>query len=361
MKARHGEYPTATVLSSDVSVVVQGPIVGGATTERCLNSIRRHLPGAEIVLSTWQGADTSGLSCDLLVENEDPGALVGHHRLPLYYNVNRQIVSTLAGLKAATKPYAVKVRSDIEFTGAMFIGFFAKYPRRCKSYEILKERVINCSVFAQNPHRHQRTPFHPSDWFMFGLREDLIDIWDIPLAPEPETSRWFESRERPAVDIYPHLLHRYFPEQYLWISFLRKHQEIVFEHMWDCRPETIEASERSFANNLIFLEPGRIGIRSLKYKLSLDDWAGLYSHSEWERLYERYCSPGYRVSRDWLLTAKNLYQVFRFLSPERAANVMLRRLLHGNPDLLSLWGERWPRSFEFFKAVYGKLTYTRQK
>ncbi len=56
----------------EISVVVQGPVVGASSdpddrqlTRRCLTSIRALLPNAEIILSTWRGSDVSGLQLDV--------------------------------------------------------------------------------------------------------------------------------------------------------------------------------------------------------------------------------------------------------------------------------------------------------
>ena len=71
----------ARVATSDISVVVQGAIAGPSKdgkaypTRDCLLSIRRRLPGAEIILSTWKGSDVTGLDYDQLVLNDDPGAV----------------------------------------------------------------------------------------------------------------------------------------------------------------------------------------------------------------------------------------------------------------------------------------------
>ena len=50
----------------DISVVVQGAVSKEYTT-KCLKSIRRNLPGSQIVLSTWEDSDTSGLDYDKLI------------------------------------------------------------------------------------------------------------------------------------------------------------------------------------------------------------------------------------------------------------------------------------------------------
>jgi hypothetical protein len=79
---------TYMISDKDISVVVQGPIhKQDNLTKRVLESVRTHLPNAELILSTWKGSDVDGLDCDVLLLNDDPGAING-------YNVNRQIVST---------------------------------------------------------------------------------------------------------------------------------------------------------------------------------------------------------------------------------------------------------------------------
>lgn len=354
---------SANISSSDISVVVQGPILSApegrsadGLTARCLESIRCHLPDAEIILSTWKGSDTRGLMYDLLVESDDPGAQVCHSRVTLFNNVNRQIVSSRAGIMRANRPYVVKVRSDILFTGIGFLAYFAKYSYRSDQMRFLKERVLNCTVYAKNPHRHFPFPFHPSDWFFFGLREDLLAIWDIPLAQEPEMSQWFETHPRPVPDLFPHLLLRYLPEQYIWITFLSKFIKIGLAFPWERSLRAIDISEQSFANNLVFLEPQRIGIRSLKHRLTLDDWASVYSLSEWERLYRRYCDPQYRAHGYGTLLAKDLYQLCQPLAPKRMADRLLERLLGADPRFLGRWERRSPRSFRFASTIFKKLS-----
>ena len=58
--------------TKDISVVVQGA-VDKENTPRCLKSLRKHLPGAEVILSTWEGTNTDGLDYDVVLYNQDPG------------------------------------------------------------------------------------------------------------------------------------------------------------------------------------------------------------------------------------------------------------------------------------------------
>jgi hypothetical protein len=286
----------------DLSVVVQGPVVGGPRdpadqqlTRRCLTSIRRCLPDAQIILSTWRGSDLQGLPFDVLIENEDPG--------PVYYpdlpgksnNVNRQIVTTRNGLLAADRRYTLKLRSDMLVQGTGFACYFDRFPKRC-DWSFLKSKVVASTIYARIPGQIWQWPFHPSDWFFFGETEDVLDIWDVPLAPEPDFTTWFVNRSRPPNDQSPSHMARYVPEQYIWLSFLRKHREVRCEYQWDLSADTILATEKSFAGNLILISPRQAQLSFAKYATHKRwaDWVvfgpgSCYSHSLWQHLYAKHC------------------------------------------------------------------------
>src|SRR5277367_6682727 len=104
---------SGAITSKDISIIVQGPVFKDGITARCLKSLRANLPDAEIILSTWQGSDTTGLEFDRLVENQDPSPiwlLDPFLKRTQINNIIRQMISTVAGLNAATRPYALKFR-----------------------------------------------------------------------------------------------------------------------------------------------------------------------------------------------------------------------------------------------------------
>ena len=47
--------------TSDITVVVQGAVVQ-VLTQQVLQSVRAYLPQAQIILSTWENTDVSGLA-----------------------------------------------------------------------------------------------------------------------------------------------------------------------------------------------------------------------------------------------------------------------------------------------------------
>jgi hypothetical protein len=290
-----------SVASRDISVVVQGPVVGTSRdpedrrqTRRCLASVRAFLPDAEIILSTWRGSDVAGLAFDVLVENDDPGA-VRYEDLPhILNNVNRQILTSWRGLQVASRPYALKLRSDMEMRHLGFLSYFGRFPERC-AWSFLRGKVVSSTLYARIPGLVFEWPYHPGDWFFFGETDDVRSIWQIPLAAEPDLTRWFNDRPRPANDASPQSMLRYTPEQFIWLSFLRKHRDVACAYQWDLTDEAILGTEQSFAGNLILVSPDRAGLVLPKYPTpsSLAAWAEgpatCYSHALWKHLYFKHC------------------------------------------------------------------------
>ena len=113
------------IKSKDISVVVQGAI-NSEVTPKCLESIRKYLPEAEIILSTWEGSDVVRLDYDKLILNKDPGGADCSRDGKGINNCNRELVSTFEGLKLANRKYALKIRSDIVFINNKITAINAK-------------------------------------------------------------------------------------------------------------------------------------------------------------------------------------------------------------------------------------------
>ncbi len=279
--------------TEEISIVVQGPIVwnkdyfeNGWTLE-ALNRVRKFFPGAEIILSTWKEQDVDGLTFDSVIFNVDPGPLNTENNI----NLNRQIISILSGLKKTTRKYAMRMRTDTIFKDNCMVSYFAKYPYRVENWKVFKERIVTDA--ALNP-RHYLTPlpFQIPDWIHFGYREDILTLWDIPLATEPNSKKFM-----------------YSAEQYIWTSCIKKFGEIHFSHGIDNHPENIFLTELIIANNVISLVRSQMGIEFWKFPGDkeksvlnsrkrnkvvqvLDDFAQRtfnYNHHQWHKLYEKYC------------------------------------------------------------------------
>jgi hypothetical protein len=257
---------TYMISDKDISVVVQGPIhTQDNLTKRVLESVRTHLPNAELILSTWKGSDVDGLDCDVLLLNEDPGPLL---KQPVNSrNLNRQIISTRNGILVSKCDFVLKLRTDCLLSGVGFVPFFEKFPNRNPKYSIFSNRIITITYFSRNP-RYSHCLFHPSDITQFGKKEDMLLNWDIsPLNPEDE--------------------HTFMPETYIFIECLKKVGNLPHLYNQKFSFRRFKYSENYLINNFIILEPKVYGIilsDSLKQHRNI----GLYSQKDWERLYEYY-------------------------------------------------------------------------
>lgn len=306
----------------DISFVVQGaidrqisPLTQEPITKSCLDSLRRYHPGAELILSTWQGQNLEGLDYDVLVLNDDPGAWnafrpdAGDIKLD---NTNRQIVSTKAGLRKASRRYAAKIRSDMIFQGNQWMKYYDRYPARASEWRIFKERLITCSMWARDPNcPYSLQPLHPPDWVHIGLTEDVLLLWDIELQAEPESSQWFLTRGPVPLPPPPDPdIRRFSPEQYLWRTLLAKYGHVGFEFRGDISEYNIRLTELTFANNLIILDLKQFPFVVHKYPLPLKPWYRYYrfiSHKEWEWLYDTHCAGRSAVALLRKLSAPEFY------------------------------------------------------
>lgn len=267
----------------DISLVVQGPITD-KTTQRCLKSARKHFPGSTIILSTWKGSSLAGLDYDVLVENEDPGSnMMGA------YNSNcfRQITSTLGGLRVVKTKYVFKIRTDLELKNTNVLKYFTRFNQVNfdPDYKILKNRVV--TLTTNNIHRNTKWPFNACDWIFFGLTEDVLNIFDIPMTNDSIKVKDDDGFERD-------LINPITPEQYIWTRFISKHRPIFLEYVDDASHNNLELTERYFANNCIMLSARRAGIYWLKnpgmmyaQPPALSN-SGLYTFTEYKRLLNKY-------------------------------------------------------------------------
>jgi len=264
------------VRSEDVSVVVQGAI-NKNLTPLCLKSIRKCLPDAKIILSTWEGSNIENLEFDEVVLNKDPGALECNIRkeYPIINNGNRQLVSVQQGLKRVRTKYALKMRTDLAMLGDDILFYFNSFPKRTDDFKLFKSRVIvgelftrhNFHFFTQGEWHSVPKPFHPSDWFMFGETEDLRTYFeDTPLIPDEDMSNYLlKYPERCYNNKYPWSW-RYATEQYYcYEAFKRKFPEIKFDDWTDWDDERIIISEKFIKNNFIILNMIEHKICNLKY------------------------------------------------------------------------------------------------
>ena len=286
------------IKSGEISVIIQGPVYeetkySAHCTRDVIRSVRNLLPEAEIILSTWMGTETGKLDIDKVVFSRDPGNWITDYGIVMgngsslnTMNINRQIVSTVAGLKEASRTYAIKMRTDTVLHKVGFLDEFMRFhkPVNPMYKDVLKSRVIALS--ATNPRLEAPQPFYICDFFFFGFTEDILKFWDIPLIDKSS------QKKRKGTDNIGYY-ENFGAEQFLWLGFLRKYQDVKCDNCLDVSDNAIVRSEISFASYTILIPAATLGISSLKigrggYMAKASN-TGQYTYDDWKVLYNKYC------------------------------------------------------------------------
>lgn len=274
---------------TDFSVIVQGPV--GPRLDDVLASVRRVLPGAQLVVSTWRGSATAGLRADDVVENDDPGSvpLIDEDGEPTSraMNVNRMLVSTRNGIERAERPWAMKLRSDSPMESASFVDWIDRFDRRSDELAVFDGRILTCTIATRPGRTASGYLFHPSDCAHVGRTSDLRRLWATPTVDEAEIVGWLVGKPRPAAHRWGSP--RYFNEQVLWLGCLASAgHDVGYEQAGDVSEELIRRSDLSIVNNFVVLEPWQLGIRfpTLEPQVAMLETHMYMWHPDWVELYE---------------------------------------------------------------------------
>jgi hypothetical protein len=173
-----------------ISIVIQGSVT--LVAQDIVKKFRRILPGSEIIFSTWtEDACLKSISNKYIV-NTDPGPyqICEHEVVVRSENINRQIVSTAAGLACSTFPHVLKWRSDFDFNEKKMAEFISRI-----FLNDLDASVCVLSLNTANPFADIGLVGHLSDWMYLGKREILLQLLENKcLEWTPENYRIPEQR-----------------------------------------------------------------------------------------------------------------------------------------------------------------------
>lgn len=254
---------------ADITIVFQGNVStnsGEDSFRHCVEITRATLPGAKVILSTWRDVKVPrSANVDEVVRSRDPGSLpaikfddVGSN------NINRQIVSTVAGLQKVQTKYAIKLRTD---SFLEHDGFLRNYVKFNEQFPSASDRIVASSFFTIDPLVFEHMPFHTSDWFHFSTTERLIKYWSRPLVTVEEAT-WYENN--------PHARHSSYldkkfrtklaVEQYLCAEFAKQlgYQTPQFHN--DCRKEVLRSFGDFLSKEFMIQDPWQAGFKLPKYK-----------------------------------------------------------------------------------------------
>jgi len=259
------------MFDNDLTIVFQGPIIEDITLESIL-SAREILPKVEIVLSTWKDDTERARFIQKtlpfkisLIFNKDPGAKYIKPNSPL--NINRLIVSSLSGIKAAKTQYIFKCRSDIKFINNCFIEIYNSYfnIQENNGRKFFEKRVLVSNQTTLDP---SVVPilYHVCDWLALSKKTDLIKMFDIDLMPD-EDFDWFLKNRNPEDLIDPGRVSRYCSEDYLGYKLCAKYISAVdHKDYYHSNDEQLKLWQDIIGDNFIIASNRQIGVAALKYK-----------------------------------------------------------------------------------------------
>ena len=297
------------IITSNISIIVQGAI-DKKETPKCLKSIRKYLPDAEIILSTWEGSDVSNLDglYDILVLNKDPQAIVFDNIENKPNNLNRIILSSQNGIKQATKKYVLRIRSDLVLKNNNILKLNNDFTIRNSDISLFKEKIYAFNIFSIKYEYlkkvRQKTLFHISDWCYLGLKEDIEELFNIPLVKEPDFSKYFEVHKKQTNDIYSSRMWAMSPEQYITSQNAKKvFPNLKFENYLDTSDENTEISEKFIINNFRIFSQKEWGIKNNKkaYKnvtMLMRSPFSYYSNIAQKEDYKKYCDSEYTYNEN---------------------------------------------------------------
>ena len=307
--------------SQDISIIVQGAI-NTVETKKCIKSIRKYLPDAEIILSTWENEPTENLDYDIIVLNTEPSSILidSYKSKKIYNNLNKQLISTQNGLKQATKKYTLKIRSDLIIEKPTFLEFFDNYPKRIERYKLFEHKVIIPMLLTRYNYNKNKMPFHISDWWFFGLTNDIKKYFEkTKLVEEPNFTNYFANEENKyKKNPYGKIPHKFAPEQYFGYScFARNFDDIYMEDASDYSEELMEKYRKCLLNNFIILDFKHSGIYLNKYlfskneKLIGDQYIDLYNPYRYQKDYKEICDNEFLITETPILEDKKTYSKMR--------------------------------------------------
>lgn len=247
-----------------ITLLFQGPWTHDSTANIALT--KRVFPGARVILSTW-AADADAVPAGLvdeLVVSGDPGALPPYQfgRHAPANNVNRQILSTCAGLARVATPYVAKIRTDCALGSRAVVDAY----RRANPAGRAGGRIVVSSFYTLHPEGIEAFQFHVSDWFQFGRTQQVRQYWDV--APMTmEEAIWFERHPHASGSHYfaRRYRARFAPEQHVAVAYARRKGYRVPGSIDEAGADLVAAYERFLVEDFVVDVPARLGVECKKY------------------------------------------------------------------------------------------------
>ena len=191
-----------------------------------------------IIISCWEGDNVPEITNDriIVIKNgipDNPGT--GQRNL--------QIISSLNGLKKAETEFAIKIRNDQRYTHESMnkmYAFYEEYKEKKLSFyydqKKPKNRICVLGNFAE-------FSFHPRDHLFWGNREDLIDLFALPLDTWAITDKIKFIQPEDYALYYEHFIRS---ETYIGAHYLANFNRMINYYLLDPKKYLYDNSEKYY-------------------------------------------------------------------------------------------------------------------
>jgi hypothetical protein len=240
----------------EVSFVVQGPEVflhGENVTKNLINEINSFFPKYDVIFSTWETHVDTYVNCRV-INNVDPG-IVNHNRSKFLLNVERQRLSTIAGINCVNSAYVFKIRSDALVKGSDFdVDAILKILKACSRSKI-------CLFYYTCPTNLNMV----DDRVQFGPTNLMLEFWSFDYKKILKKVNKLFDKKKPFSRYYIFNMNdnmNLSPEQLMFISYCNfplKGSSVYGMYFNYCS---------GMQKNFLLMESCKWGVLSTKWKMS---------------------------------------------------------------------------------------------
>lgn len=246
---------------NNLSVILQGAI--SPYTKNIIKSFRCAFPDCEIILSTWSFDSDLDQLVDFYICNVDPGPLpvIFQGEVVRVENVNRQIVSTVEGLKKATKKLSIKWRTDFELDSKKIRKFIDAYSKKIELANLSgRNMIVVSSINTANPFAGIGFVGHISDWIYFGHTYYLQYLMPREIVSPIQINTEMPAK-RANMNIFPFA--RFSVEQWMLRDGL--YRKFNFHPEFFNEPHLINKYLKILGEGFMVVSPKNIGLITHKY------------------------------------------------------------------------------------------------
>jgi len=261
----------------NVTFCIQGAVVfdsvGRNLTQNLIESITLHFPNSPIIFSTWESENVDFASGVKLIVSKDPGSGIRFLGSKEKNNINRQIISTRAGLTEVVTELVVKLRSDLIIDNKRLEKIIQNLPKTLNHrLSIFDNYVVVLDRLTFSPEKKDNFTLHVTDMLQAGRTSDVMKMWNIKtMTLEQEV--FYQNFTPEELALVGNHLPEFRAEQYFWNQLIEKELGFGIQFTLDrTLPSEIRVEELFKFNIIPFRFPTLgISIQKETYKWSKED------------------------------------------------------------------------------------------